>query len=96
MPPLKPNLTQNERDEIVQYLSDRATNVPAEDAIVQRALPKGSILATAARFNIHRNTVSRIWKRAKQNFASKNVLKPISKIKENSGGHHKYDRAMVT
>ena len=80
MPPTKPNLTQDERDEIVQYLVDRARNVPAEDGSVARTLPKGMMTATATKFNVSRKTVFRVWKRAKENFAAKRVMKSVSKI----------------
>ena len=41
------------------------------------------------------STVARIWRGAKENFAAKRVMKSVSKIKKNSGRHHKYDSAMV-
>ena len=95
MPPSKPNLTQNERDEMVQFLMDRATNVVAEDGSVARALPKGTVPAASDKFNVNRSAVQRIWKRAKENFVATNVMKSVSKMKENSGRQLKYDRAMV-
>ena len=82
MPPYQPNLTQDKRNEIVQYLADRATNVISVDGTVTRNLPRGIMNDSATKFNIHRNTVTRIWKGANENFASKNVLKSVSKKRE--------------
>ena len=63
MPPSKPNLTQDERDLMLQYLMDRGANVVAEDGSVTRTLPKGTIPAAADKFNVHRSNVSSRFRR---------------------------------
>ena len=95
MPPKKPNLTQQQRDEIVTFLCDRATNTISEDGSVVRWLPKGIFKQAAQNWDVHRNTIHNIWKSAKDNFNQNRVMKSVSKIKENSGRKQKWNREEV-
>ena len=71
---------------------DRAQNNIAEDDTVTRTLPKGLIKEVKDKFSCHRNTVTRLWKRALQNFASTGVMRSVSAIKEQSGRKQLYNR----
>ena len=65
MPPLKPNLTDDQRAEIVQFLCDCARTTVLEDGSVTRILPRGLIKNAAQRWDVHRNTIASVWSRAK-------------------------------
>ena len=99
MPPVranaKPNLTQDQRDEMVQFMMDRAHNACAEDGSVTRTLPKGLIRMAADKFDVHRNTVANVWNRAKRHFDKNRVMKSHNMMKGNTGTGVKWDREEV-
>lgn len=77
----KANLTDDERNGVLQSL------LSAEK---EGKLPKGVIGAVAAKFNVHRHTISRIWTKAKADFKAGMKFADVrSRIKGNSGRKRK-------
>ena len=73
----KPNLTDEERNGVVQYLLTQYDG---------SKINKGAINAAASKFKVSRQTISSIWKEAKMQMQSDTVAIDVSsKIQQNSG-----------
>jgi len=86
---------EDERDQLVTYLMDRSEVTILGERNIIRKLPKGTIKEAQNIFGMHRNTISSIWNKAKNNFREKGIMRSVSAIKQNSGRKKLYDRNAV-